>query len=81
VRSQLDEQLVLERQRVDVAPSVLEADAGADEDERQVVVQDVGAQRHDDDEIGRQCDRDQKEPRECRVAEISPGAAVEPERL
>ena len=68
--------MVLERQRVDVAPAVLEADPNTDVDERQVVVEEFGAQRDDYDVPAGESDRDEQEPGEPDGAEVLPGAAV-----
>src|SRR6202022_2561182 len=78
VRSHLREQLVLQRQRIDVAPSVLEPDARADVDEGQVVVEDVPAQRHHHDQPGGDAKRDDQEPRQGDCAKVPPGSSIEP---
>ena len=57
---------------------MLEADAGADVDECQVVVEYVGAKRHDDHKPTGQDEGDEKEPAEAGGAEVPPGAGVEP---
>ena len=81
MRPQLCEQLVLQRQGVDVAPAVLEPDAGADVDQGQVVVEEVRAQGHADDEPAGERDDDDEEPGESGGAEVAPGRPVKTKRV
>jgi len=50
---------------------VLETDPSSDVDEGQVVVEDVGAQRDDDDEPAREGDGDEEEPRQAGGPEVA----------
>jgi len=50
---------------------VLETDPRADVDEGQVVVEDVGPQRDDNDEPAREGDGDEEEPRQTGGAEVA----------
>jgi hypothetical protein len=68
---------VLKVKRVDVAPTVLEADPGPDVDERQVVVERIVTDRGEDPP-GSDSPRDQQEPRECCEAEVAEDPAVDP---
>src|SRR5215472_17600184 len=60
-----------------MAPALLEADPGADEDQRQVVVEDVRPQGHDDDEPTGERDRDQQEPRPARAGEVAQRVSIQ----
>jgi len=68
---------VLEAQRIDVAPAVLEADPGPDVNERQVVVERIVTNRGEDPPGG-DGPRDQQEPRERGEAEVAEDPAVDP---
>jgi hypothetical protein len=68
---------VLQVKRVDVAPTLLEADAGPDVNQRQVVVQRIVTNRGEDPPGG-DGPRDQQEPPECCEAEVAEDPAVDP---
>jgi predicted Zn-dependent peptidase len=55
---------------------VLEADSRRHENERQVVGEELGAQRDDDDVPAGEADRYEQEPGEPYGREVLPGAAV-----
>ena len=57
---------------------MLEPDSSADEDQREVVVEDVGAERDDDHEPPSEGDGDEEEPREAGGADVAPGGQVKP---
>ena len=60
-----------------MAPAVLQPDPGADENQRQVVVEDVGPKRRHDDEPSSEGNGDEQEPRQAGAGEVVQGALVE----
>lgn len=64
-----------------MTPAVLEPDTGADVVERQVVVQDLPAERDDDDEPGGECAAEDQEPRKTDRGDFGERLAVEPDWL
>jgi hypothetical protein len=72
---------VLQDQRVDVAPALLDPDPSTDVDERQVVVEDVSAEGDLDDVPGGESAAEDEEPRETDEADSGQRLAVEPSQL
>jgi hypothetical protein len=61
---------MLKAQRVDVVPAVLDSDSSADVDKRQVVVEDLPAQRDRDDEPSDERAAEDQEPTEADRSEV-----------
>ena len=59
---------------------MLDSDSGADVGQRQVVVEDLPAQRDSDDVPGDETAAQNEEPTETDSADSAPGLAVEPQR-
>jgi hypothetical protein len=68
---------MLEVERVDMGPAMLEADSRADVNERQVIVEGVLADRRENPPRG-DCAGDEQEPREGGEPEVAENPVVEP---